>query len=478
MRIAYLMPGAGGSFYCENCLRDAALIRAVRQLGHDPFMVPLYLPLKIDEPTSVPAAPVFFGGINVYLQQKSALFRRLPRWLTRWLDAPWLLRWAARRAGMTRAHDLAETTLSMLRGQEGNQARELRRLSDWLASEEKPDIVSLSNCLLIGAAPLLKKRLGVPIACTLQDEDIFLDGLPEPQRKQAYDAIAERARDVDAFIAVSHYYAALMRDRLRLPTEKVHVVHNGIPLEGYEPSPATGETPVPPTTGGERQALSGTGLRPVAGDGGTGLRPVAGDGGTGLRPVTDHGGTGVPPVIGFLERLCHEKGPDILAEAFLLLRPKFSGLTLRLAGGSTTSDEAFLYSIRRRLAEAGATADVHFLPNLQRPERQEFLRTLSVLSVPSRHPEAFGMYILEALASGVPVVLPRKGAFPELLEATGGGILYEGDGPQPLAAALGELLADPARARKLGTRGRQAVRRDFAVEVTARNTIAVYAALG
>jgi len=425
MRIAYLMPGAGGSFYCENCLRDAALIRAISKLGHDPLMVPLYLPLKIDEPTSIPAAPVFFGGINVYLQQKSGLWRRLPRWLTRWLDAPWLLRWAAKRAGMTRARDLADTTLSMLRGEHGHQARELDRLTQWLAAEEKPDLVSLSNCLLIGAARAIRERLGVPVVCALQDEDIFLDPLPEPQRTQAYDAIAERARHVDSFIAVSHYYAGLMRERLRLAPEKVHVVHNGISVEGYEPA----------------------------------------------------GEPSDPPAIGFLERLCHEKGVDFLAEAFLTLRPRFGGLKLRLAGGWTTADEPFLGGVRKRLSAAGAAAEVEFLPNLQRAERQAFLRTLSVLSVPSRHPEAFGMYVVEALAAAVPVVLPRKGAFPELVEATGGGILYDGDGPEPLAAALGELLADPARTRELGARGREAVRRDFCVEETARKTLEVYGAL-
>ncbi|HPD14676.1 MAG TPA: glycosyltransferase family 4 protein [Planctomycetota bacterium] len=452
MRIVYLMPGAGGSFYCENCLRDAALIRAVARLGHDPLMVPLYLPLKIDEPTSVPAAPVFFGGINVYLEQKSALFRRLPRGLTRWLDAPWLLRWAAKRAGMTRARDLADTTLSMLRGEHGHQARELERLIEWLAAEQKPDVVSLSNCLLIGAARALRERLGVPVVCVLQDEDIFLDGLPEPQRAQAYDAIVERAAHVDAFIAVSHYYAGLMRERLRLPPEKVHVVHNGIPVEGYSPAPDARGGFGPPSNRSDEADESDRSDRSAA-------------------------VTGAPPVLGFLERLCPEKGVDFLAEAFLALRPKFRGLRLRLAGGWTTADEPFLRGVRHRVAEAGAADAVEFLPNLQRAERQAFLRTLSVLSVPSRHPEAFGMYVIEALAAGVPVALPRRGAFPELVEATGGGVLYDGDGPEPLAAALGALLADPACARALGARGREAVRRDFAVEVTARKTMEVYSAL-
>lgn len=425
MRIVYLMPGAGGSFYCENCLRDAALIRTLAQLGHDPLMVPLYLPLRIDEPASVPASPVFFGGINVYLQQKSAFFRKAPRWLTRILDAPFLLRWAARQAGMTRAQDLAETTLSMLRGEEGHQAAELDRLIAWLAAEQRPDIASLSNCLLIGVARRMKERLGVPIVCALQDEDIFLDGLPEPQRGQAYEAIAERAGDVDAFIAVSRYYADLMIERLRLPPQKVHVVYNGIPVEGYEPAPE------PPR----------------------------------------------PPAIGFLERLCREKGFDVLAEAFLLLPNRLTGTRLRLAGGWTSADEPLLAEVRRRLADNVSRHEFEFLPNLQRAERQAFLRTLSVLSVPARHPEAFGMYVIEALAAGVPVVLPRRGAFPELVEATGGGVLYDGDGPEPLAAELAELLTHPERARELGARGREAVLRDFRVEVTARNSIAIYQSL-
>jgi glycosyltransferase involved in cell wall biosynthesis len=422
MRIVYLMPGAGGTFYCENCLRDAGLIRALKRLGHDPLMVPLYLPLKIDEPRSVRSAPVFFGGINVYLQQKSALFRKTPRWLDRLFDAPWLLRWAARKAGMTRAQDLAETTLSMLRGEDGRQAKELERLIAWLAAEERPDVVCLSNVLLIGIARRVRQELRVPIVVALQDEDIFLDGLPEPHRERAYAAIAERARDADAFVAVSRYYADLLRERLGLPREKVHVVYNGISPEGYEPAPA------PPD----------------------------------------------PPVIGFLERLCPEKGIDILADAFLSLRGRFKGLRLRAAGGWTTADEPFLSEIRGRLAAASAASDAEFLPNLERGDRQAFLRGLSVLSVPARHAEAFGMYIIEALASGVPVVLPRRGAFPELVEATGGGILYDGDGPEPLAEALASMLSAPPRARELGEKGRKAVLESFTVERAAGRLVEIY----
>jgi len=424
MRVAFLMPGAGGSFYCENCMRDAGLVRALHRLGHDPIMVPLYLPLQLDGPTPARPTPVFFGGINVYLQQKLALFRRTPRWLDRLFDAPRLLRWAARKAGMTNPRDLAETTLSMLRGEEGRQVKELGRLVAWLRDRERPDVVCLSNALLLGVARSIKRELAAPVVCCLQDEDIFLDGLPEGYREEAWATVRERARDADFFIAVSGYFAAVMRKRLDLPAERLRVVHNGIAPDGYGPAPC------PPD----------------------------------------------PPAIGFLERACPEKGLDILADAFLRLREReeFAAARLRVAGGMGAADRPFVRSIRKRLARRGAGHSVEFLPNLDRPARQEFLRSLSVLSVPARHSEAFGMYVLEALASAVPVVLPRHGAFPELVETTGGGVLYEPNEPGALADALGALLADRGGAAHLARQGREAVLEAFTIEGMAEKALGAF----
>jgi len=424
MRIAHLMPGSGGSFYCENCMRDAGLLRALRRMGHDAMSVPLYLPLQRDEPGTEETNPVFFGGINVYLQQKSALFRKTPRWVDQLFDSPTLLRWAAGKAGMTDARTLAETTLSMLRGEHGHQVKELDRLVAWLADELPPDVVCLSNVILIGLAHRIRDALGAPVVCLLQDEDIFLDALPEPWRGEAWGMIRERAEHVAAFVAVSRYYADAMRERLGLSDDRVHVVYSGIAAEGYGPP----ETPPD------------------------------------------------PPAIGFLERMCSAKGLDILLEAFILLkqRPEFRSLRLIAAGGWTAEDEAYLKQTRERLLDAGLADDVDGLPNLDRAARQEFLRRVSVLSVPARHPEAFGMYVLEAWASGVPVVLPRRGAFPELIEAVGGGLLCEPEDPASLAEALAELLADPGRARELGQQGREAVAGRFTEERMAREVAAVY----
>lgn len=411
MRIVHLMPGAGGTFYCENCLRDAGLLRAMRRLGHDAISVPLYLPLQLDGPEPESPSPVFFGGINVYLQEKSALFRRTPRWVDRIFDAPALLRWAASKAGMTDAKTLAETTMSMLRGEDGHQVKELERLVAWLAGEQRPDVVCISNALLLGVARRVREELGAAVVCQLQDEDIFLDAFPQPWRADAWALVGERARDVDAFMAVSRYYGERMRERLALDGDRVHVVYNGIATEGYAPADA------PPA----------------------------------------------PPAVGFLERLCPEKGFDILVEAFILLRqrPELGDLRLRAAGGWTAGEKRFLESVHRRTEEAGVADAVDALPNLDRAARQAFLRDLSVLSVPARHPEAFGMYVLEALATGVPVVLPRRGAFPELVEATGGGVLCEAEDPQSLADALAGLLLDADRARGLGRAGRGVVLERF-----------------
>ncbi|MHC4889658.1 MAG: glycosyltransferase family 4 protein, partial [Planctomycetota bacterium] len=123
MRIVQISPGTGGSFYCENCVRDVAMVRAMQKLGHDALMVPLYLPLRIDKNAAVGNPPIFFGGINVYLQQKSLFFRKTPRWIDRLFDSPRLLGWVGRKAGMRSASNFGEMTISMLRGKQGRQTK-------------------------------------------------------------------------------------------------------------------------------------------------------------------------------------------------------------------------------------------------------------------------------------------------------------------------------------------------------------------
>jgi len=425
MRIVQITPSAGDSFYCENCLRDVALVKAMQNLRHEVLMVPMYLPVQVDKNEAVDNTPIFFGGINVYLQQKSAFFRKTPRWFDRLLDSPKLLRWIGRRAGATSARNLGQMTISMLRAEEGRQKKELYRLIEWLdAQDNKPDVVCLSNILLAGLARVIKKRLGVPVVCLLQDEDGFLDGLSSPYSEQAWQILAERASDVDAFIAVSKYYADVMRRRVELASERVYIVYTGISLDGYE------------------------------------LRQD--------KPEI--------PTIGYLSRMCPDKGLDTLVDAFIHLKKnrKLKNAILRITGGKRTDDEIFLNRIRKKLSSCGLIDDVEFLPDFDCDTKLAFLRTISVLSVPEKQPVACGLYVLEALAAGVPVVEPSSGVFPELLEMTGGGVLCEPNNAAALAVAMEPLLLEPDYARQLGKRGRDAVFEKFNIEQTAEEMVRIY----
>ena len=427
--------------YCGGCLRDNALVAALRKLGHEALMVPLYLPLTLDEDDQSAGTPIFFSGINVYLGQKAALFRGAPGWLRDLFASPRLLQWAAGKAAKTRAADLGDLTLSMLRGEAGNQARELEELIAWFKTQSRPDVLCLSNALLIGMARRLKSEVRAPVACALQGEDFFLDALPESHRAACWRTLAERSSDVDRFIAPSRYFGNLMRERLGLPADRVCVVHNGINLDGY---------------GMDVQRLKSE-----------------------VRSPKSEVSSAGAPTLGYFARMCPEKGLDTLVEAYLLLRRRgrAGGLKLRVGGSCGPADEAFVNGLRERLRVEGALGEVEFQPNLDRAGKLEFLRSLTVFSVPARYGEAFGLYVIEAMAAGVPVVQPRVAAFPELIEATGGGLLCAADDPQALAEAIEGLLLDPARARALGEAGRRAVFEGFSAEAMARAMVQTYGEL-
>jgi glycosyltransferase involved in cell wall biosynthesis len=318
-------------------------------------------------------------------------------------------------------------TLSMLRGEEGLQARELDELMAWLKREGKPDIIHLSNALLLGLARRIKRELGTPLVCSLQDEDQWVDHMSEAGSSKTWRLMAERAGDVDAFVAVSRYYAGVMERRLGLPSHRIRVIPVGIELNGYRPA------------------------------------PLAFD----------------PPVVGFLSRMCESLGLGDLVEAYMELkkRPVFRRLKLRAMGGNTGDDIAFLASLKQRLAQHGFENDVEFLPAFDRASRIGFLRSLSVLSVPIPKGEAFGIFQVEALAAGVPLVQPRVGAFPEFLEETGGGLLYDPAAPDGLVTALAEVLSNPELARRLAANGRRVVHEKFSADHMAKETARLYQSL-
>jgi glycosyltransferase involved in cell wall biosynthesis len=424
--------------YCGGCFRDNALVAALRKQGHDALMVPLYLPLTLDEPDQSEQIPIFYGGINVYLDQKSSLFRRAPRWLHRLLSARPLLHWASGRAAKTQAAEVGELLLSMLRGEEGQQARELTDLIAWLKTQRPPDAICISNALLAGMARRLKAELHAPVVCLLAGEDAFLDSLPEAVRQTAWQTLAERCVDVDLFLPPSRYFGDVMGRRLQLRPNQLALLPNGISLAGY-PTPAG--------------AGSATAVR--------------------AEP-------GPAPVLGYFARMCREKGLDRLVDAYLLLkkRNELANLRLHIGGGCGPSDEPLVEEQKRKLAAAGVNEHVRFFPNVTLAEKIAFYQGLTVFSVPAHYGEAFGLYVLEALAAGVPVVQPRHAGFPELIESTGGGILCEPDNVPALADAIASLLHAPERRHQLGERGQQVVHQQFGNERMAENFVRILAQAG
>jgi len=406
MRIVYLTAGTG-NFYCGSCLRDHSLAKGLRAMGHDVVIMPLYLPL-VTEDHDQGDTPIFLGGINSYLQQKFSFFRKTPRWLDRLLDSRPLLKLAAKFSGMTKPKDLGEITVATLLGVDGPQMKEFQRVLDWMKEHSKPDVVCLSNALLSGFAEPIKNQIGAKVVCSLQGEDTFIEKFPSTQRNATWDHLADQTAFVDGYVAVSEYHADIMSRQMRIPPDKLHVVPNGIDLTGFDQ----------------------------------------------IKRIEDH-----PPTIGFLAALIPAKGLETLVDAFISLHQsqRIPQLRLHIAGSSVPGQDGFRHAMQKKLDHAGCHGSYRINTNISREEKLAFFTDLDVFSVPATYGESFGLYVLEALAAGVPVVQPDHAAFPEILAKTGGGRLCQPDNTKDLAEALANLLENREASRQLGAQGREAV---------------------
>lgn len=427
MRILSFTGGAG-AMYCGSCLRDNALAAALLARGHDVVLTPVYTPTRTDE-RNVSGAQVFFGGISVFLEQQVPLFRHTPKVFDRLWDAPWVINLASRRQIQVDPRRLGEMTVSVLRGERGFQAKEIAKLLEWLRKEAKFDIINLPYSLLIGLAEPLGRELQTPICCTLQGEDLFLDGLGAAYRDEALALIRSASRYVDAFVPVSAYYRDYMPRYLGVPAEKMRLVPLGINTDGF--------TPRAPR---RRQA--------------------------------DDVFT-----IGYLARVAPEKGLHVLCEAYRALRGMAgAGRRSRLiaAGYLPPEQQRYLEEIRRQMREWGLDQEFEYQGEVDRAQKIAFLQRLDLFSVPATYEEPKGIFLLEALASGVPVVQPRRGAFAEIVERTGGGLIVEPSDPAALAAGYLELWQDPIKAEALGRAGAAGVREHYSVERMAETAERVY----
>jgi glycosyltransferase involved in cell wall biosynthesis len=425
MSIVHITAGAG-HMYCGSCLRDNVLARALLDAGHDVVLVPTYTPAKT-EGRDVSIDRVYMGGINVFLQEHVPLFRHVPRLLSRWLDSNALLRLATRRGVSVEPHELGRLTISMLRGVDGKQHRPVLELVRFLADDLSPEVVNLPNSLLISLAPALKRELGVPVVCTLQGEDHFLDSLGEPYRGEALALIRAHAASVDAFVAVSRYGADCMSTFLDIDPRRIHIVPLAADVEGHAPARLESE----------------------------------------------------PFTIGYLARIAPEKGLHVLCDLYRQLRTT-SGLPasrLLVAGYLAPEHRGYLESVRRQMADAGLGDHLVFLGELDRAGKLAFLQELSVLSVPSPKTTQKGLFLLEAMASGVPVVQPGLGVFTEIIDRTGGGVLTNPGDAEDWVRAIRKLWEDAERRKQLGAAAYDGVRREYGLSRSVDALMAVYHSL-
>jgi len=426
MKIVHIVPGFGGTFYCGNCLRDSGVVASLKKAGHEAVTLPMYLPLSKNGNDSIDGIPVFYGAVNIYLKQYP-IFRHIPKWFENLMNSHPVLRFAAKKSGSTRASGLEDLTESMLLGAEGHQSEELQQLVDFLRFHEKPDVVHISNALLLGLAKKIREEVKVPVVCSLQDEDVWVDAMHQDQQEKMWRLLAEKAKDVDAFIAVSSFFAGVMQKRMAIPNEKLHVLHVGVRPDFY------------PYT----------------------------------KPAIN------PQFIGYLSRLNDENGFEILIDAFIKLKenPAFGTLKLKATGGMTGDDTKFINKQINKLKQKNILVDFEIQNDFTSSALHDFFKSITVLSVPVLKGEAFGLYQIEALASGVPLVQPELGAFPEIIAATGGGVTYKPNTASALAEKLAEVLSNPTKLETMSLAGRKSVEEKFDCGILSQKMVEIYKTL-
>lgn len=386
MRICIITAGGAGMF-CGSCMQDNTLVRSLRMAGADALLLPTYTPIRVDE-DNASSGQVFMGGINVYLDSSLPGWKWLPDWCRNWLDRPGVVSFLSRFSSSTSAAQLGPLTVDLLKGTAGPQRREIEALVTCLTQELRPDVIILSNALISGIVPELRRQWSGRLACLIQGDDIFLRDLPAPWQSTAIQQITENCQHVDLFLAHSRYYSEHMSRLLHLPHQKFHIV----PL-AVQPPP---ELPSAPTPDPEN---------------------------------TLH--------IGYFARICPEKGAFRFLDAAAQLLPRNPNIRMSIAG--------FLPALHQKTfqrqfqnAARGCENQLHWLGSpATRDEKFQVLSRFDWLCVPTEYHEPKGLYVLEAALLGIPSLLPAHGAFPERLQMLQHGKLY--DPLTPLADAIEAL---------------------------------------
>ena len=403
-------------------------VKAIRRVnGIRANAVPLYLPPDSQTTDNEFDRNIFFGAISMYLREKVPFLKNMPDFLEKLFDSGPMLKLASKMAGTTRTEGLEELTLNMIKGDNAFRKKEIDRLVEYLSKDGKPEVIHLSNALILGLARQLKKRIPVRVVCSLLNEDDWIDEMAEPYRSKAWKLIADEAEYVDVFITPSHYYRNLFIKMTGVNERNITVVPLGIDAD----------------------------------------------------PNVQRSGNSHAPSIGYFSRVSHMNGFDKIVDAFIKLKSENSvpELSLHICGGYTSDDKPFIKEQIRKIRNHGYGSSVKLYHEFQGKGKQEFFNNIDLMSVPVRKHDGYGLYILEANAAGVPVVQPETGAFSEIIEKTRGGITYSPDTVEALSVAINGFLKDKESMLRSGRDGASAVREIYSVEKMSKALSDIYFSL-
>jgi glycogen(starch) synthase len=226
-------------------------------------------------------------------------------------------------------------------------------------------------------------------------------------------------------IAVSHFLADELRRIYGVPSDKIHIVPNGVNYHAFDGF-----------------------IDPATVKGRYGIAPMA-------------------PTVFAPGRMTLQKSMDMLVEAVPMVLASYPETKFIISGEGPERDH-----VVRRAHEVGAAGSIIFLETLPRWQYVDLMRSIDVVAVPSRN-EPFGIVILEAWAAGKPVVVTLAGGPREFVWHDVNGFLVNTD-PGGLAHGIGSLLADHEHCRALGANGRRAVEEEFNWDTIAGYTEGVY----
>ena len=387
--------------FCGSCMNDNAVARELINAGHDCVLMPVYTPIRTDvEDMSVDR--VFLGGVNVYLSQKLGAFRLLPRWMTGWLDHPWLVKALTSKAGTTSPELLGQLTLSMLDGLAGRQRKEFEDLLIFLQTNVRPEIILLTNLLIGGVIPQMATNADVWVM--LQGDDIFLDSLSESDRREVIAKMRGLVGHVKGFLCHCSTYAHFMQELFAIPPQKMHVVPLGVATRDFIESQGEASSREKKTTS-EQPKIH----------------------------------------LGYLARMAPEKGLHRLVDAFIELKrnPRWESLRLELAGWMGPQHAKYWKEQQNKLSRAGLDGQWNYAGTLDRNQKVRYLKSLDLFCVPTEYADPKGIFLLEAVAAGLPYVMPDHGAFPEVHQRLGrfrsqgfSGALFQHDSAKDLVTEL------------------------------------------